>query len=47
MPENQPEERYSPTKAQTGASFDRIMRAALTMPPNKPKKASRPKKAKK
>jgi hypothetical protein len=42
----QPAERFAP-KAVTGASFDAIMRAALAVPPLKPKKGSRPKSAKK
>lgn len=39
-------ERFSP-KAQTGRSFDALMRTAIAVPPAKPKKASRPKAAKK
>ncbi len=38
-------ERFAP-KASTGASFDAIMRAALAVKPQKPKKGSKPQKGK-
>jgi len=43
MTEKQPAERFSPA-TKIGASFDRIMEAAMAVPQAKTKKTSRPKK---
>jgi hypothetical protein len=44
-PEHSEEARYSP-KAETGLGFDEVMRRALKIEPEKPKKGSRPKEKK-